>query len=734
MENDSSNDSNQANGIDNERSLDSSHIYKCKGCNVSFKSLLKHLGQKEVCYQAYSDEEINDLKDYLKLVHNAKVSKRQKKNYKQDRPEILEKKSDYYQKNRSKIREQQAEYYLRKQKETQQRQHDQYVQEQRDIAAHAAESLEGGNNDEFSEVKKLKDKTEADEGDDNDSDYDETNDFTETKALIATLTPDHHEELEWLKSRLIKVEKLLQEDVEIVAKWYDALYDDIEKVGSFMMMMTAIDVNYREEVTNEAKSLLWKFKKILKEPNEENTKEITSDCKRLQHLLKHYKCKECGVNYGESWKQFATHLKTYHGKNPIKPYATPADRNKFKDTTWKELETPLLIKMREALGLMPPTEETIWKSEEEIAHLNLNTEPSLYYWGIPVDWSKEVVNAKIHLLTNIIDGGMDLDEDSWKWFKKYVSTWKKHGGIQVEFILLPFLRYEWLPIFNPGGRGGKKYTLSKKVSFESGPMMNFLKFLKFIPPDDDYLHWRFPHGVTARELGAKERFIEEIISGVLNFDQLQDVNFSLVGDIKKRKKLINIHRCKQCNRWLSSLLKHLGQTEYCLKSYSELEMKDLKDAVKLAHNAKESERKKINYENNKKDILERQKQYKQENKMAIAKQKAEYYEKNYGKILEKRAEYYLKNKEAVLEKTKQRQNEQKVQRQKEKSEASAARFRFNLERAEKRNQNIARAKKPINFTMEDLENDKEVDGDEEFRVKCEKPSTKKLQPKRKCSQ
>ena len=106
---------------------------------------------------------------------------------------------------------------------------------------------------------------------------------------------------------------------------------------------------------------------------------------------------------------------------------------------------------------------------------------------------------------------------------------------------------------------------------------------------------------------------------------------------------------------------------------------------------------------------------------------------NSAKILEKRAEYYLKNKEAMFEKTKQRQTDKKIQRKKDRAEASASRFAYNLQRAEKYNQNLIRKRKPITFTMEDLEKDKEEEADEEFTVKCDKPSTKKSQPQRKCS-
>ena len=100
------------------------------------------------------------------------------------------------------------------------------------------------------------------------------------------------------------------------------------------------------------------------------------------------------------------------------------------------------------------------------------------------------------------------------------------------------------------------------------------------------MHWRFPHGITSDELGAKQRFIQEIIDSELDFEKLQNVNFSWVGNIPKRKKLININKCKKCNYCYTSLLKHLERDKIfqCHQAYSEQEMKDLKDGLKLVHN------------------------------------------------------------------------------------------------------------------------------------------------------
>ena len=152
---------------------------------------------------------------------------------------------------------------------------------------------------------------------------------------------------------------------------------------------------------------------------------------------------------------------------------------------------------------------------------------------------------------------------------------------------------------------------------------------------------------------------------VNNSDQDQGgANARLMDDL-------DISKCKGCHVSYKSLLKHLVKKEACHQAYSDQEMNHLKDAVKLACDAKESKRKKMNYQQDKQEILEKRKLHYQKNKISISEKRSDYYHQNSDKIVEMRAEYYLKNKEAILEKTKQRQHDKKVQEQKAKAEAEA---------------------------------------------------------------
>ena len=213
------------------------------------------------------------------------------------------------------------------------------------------------------------------------------------------------------------------------------------------------------------------------------------------------------------------------------------------------------------------------------------------------------------------------------------------------------------------------------------------------------------------------------------------------GDGNARMNDMDICKCKGCHVSYKSLLKHLVKKEACHQAYSDQEMNHLKDAVKLACNAKESKRKKMNYQQDKQEILEKRKLHYQKNKISISEKRSDYYQQNLDKIVDMRAEYYLKNKEAILEKNKQRHHDKKVQEQKAKTEAEVVKGGNNEKEknegegaveihndeknqrkkhrveAEKNNQIIIRKKKPITFTMEDLERDKEAEEDKEFNVK-----------------
>ena len=73
-------------------------VNKCKKCKSHYNSLLKHLGQRMVCHQAYTELELKNLKHAVKLKSNEKISRRKKEYYQRNYEQILHKKADQYQK------------------------------------------------------------------------------------------------------------------------------------------------------------------------------------------------------------------------------------------------------------------------------------------------------------------------------------------------------------------------------------------------------------------------------------------------------------------------------------------------------------------------------------------------------------------------------------------------------------------------------------------------------------
>ena len=96
----------------------------------------------------------------------------------------------------------------------------------------------------------------------------------------------------------------------------------------------------------------------------------------------------------------------------------------------------------------------------------------------------------------------------------------------------------------------------------------------------------------------------------------------------EESKVIDINKCKKCQTYYDSLLKHLGQKRVCHRAYTEHEMKDLNHAVK------------------------------QKTKEKILRKKKEYYQKNYEQILQKKADNYQKKKRANQENKKHEKNSQ----------------------------------------------------------------------------
>ena len=171
--------------------------------------------------------------------------------------------------------------------------------------------------------------------------------------------------------------------------------------------------------------------------------------------------------------------------------------------------------------------------------------------------------------------------------------------------------------------------------------------------------------------------------------------------------------CKYCSGSFSSLLKHISKTQ-CKERYSKEEMETLYQQAKQHHRMNT-------------------KAWKKDNKEAL---------------VAKNANYYQKYKEAMSEKNKV----QHVTRGREQSINQIGNEKLNVELpmgadkndpikvTESTSYNLAipatvvRKRPPINFTLEDLEAEADDDMDQEFIVKPEPNLSKKILPKRHCSE
>ena len=73
-------------------------VNKCKKCKSYYDSLLKHLGQRMVCHQAYTEHEMKDLKHAVKQKIKEKILRKKKEYYQKNYEKFLQKKADHYQK------------------------------------------------------------------------------------------------------------------------------------------------------------------------------------------------------------------------------------------------------------------------------------------------------------------------------------------------------------------------------------------------------------------------------------------------------------------------------------------------------------------------------------------------------------------------------------------------------------------------------------------------------------
>ena len=276
-----------------------------------------------------------------------------------------------------------------------------------------------------------------------------------------------------------------------------------------------------------------------------------------------------------------------------------------------------------------------------------------------------------------------------------------------------------------------------------------------------------PTGPTGKPIiWSKCFFITEILE-----DEMEDIIFdfhaededitSRVGNAPVRKKLINITKCKNCMKTYKSIMQHLNKESKCKLIYSDMDMHDLKEKVKANSEEKARERMKIHYKNNRDEILKQRQSYHKQNHAKIRTRKIDYYHKNRSKVNQQNSDYYHRNIKDITEKRKIKEKQiindaqmkckdcgklfyqavdlgrhiraihgvsssmehLRTMRSKylEKYKKAEDGSDFDIDKATEKKvaeedavQSLVRKKKAIDFTMEDLEADKEDEDDSDF--------------------
>ena len=173
-----------------------------------------------------------------------------------------------------------------------------------------------------------------------------------------------------------------------------------------------------------------------------------------------------------------------------------------------------------------------------------------------------------------------------------------------------------------------------------------------------------------------------------------------------------------------SLIQHIKKKASCGAQYADDEMEELRIQAKLvsednARSWKYWNKDKVKssnvkyYEQNK----EKKAAYYQSNKEKIAQRKAEHHSKNYSSIAQRKSSHYFENKE--------KRHEANVMEVEKSSNSDLPKPSTTA--------NYSLKRKPIDFSMAELEAATENDGDEDFKANVEEPLEKKTLPKRKCS-
>ena len=154
-----------------------------------------------------------------------------------------------------------------------------------------------------------------------------------------------------------------------------------------------------------------------------------------------------------------------------------------------------------------------------------------------------------------------------------------------------------------------------------------------------------------------------------------------------------------------------------------MDLDDLKEKVKANSEEKARERKRTHYKNNRDEILKKRQIYHKENAKKVSQKKTDYQQKYHYKVNEQKSDYYQRNKKEITEKRKIKEKETLL------NETEKCEFCGNLfSEAGNLNKHIhsvhgwdslmehSRKKKLVDSTIENLENDKEVEDDSDFKL------------------
>ena len=86
-------------------------VNTCKNCKNYYKSLLKHLGQKQQCKNSYSEQDLKKVKVKITSASDSLKREKERVRYQQNKENTLRKRQEYYQKNKQIICKKKSEYY-----------------------------------------------------------------------------------------------------------------------------------------------------------------------------------------------------------------------------------------------------------------------------------------------------------------------------------------------------------------------------------------------------------------------------------------------------------------------------------------------------------------------------------------------------------------------------------------------------------------------------------------------